>query len=371
MSANSDKNTTEEIEDGKRFLISSFIPNKKVLFGVLSVGFFYFIAITAQFFAPYDYRQQSRTEPFAPPTTIRWRDTDGNFHLRPFIYRRNLTDPLERTYSEDTSQAYPISFFARGHSYKILGLITSDRHFFGVEITDDTNTPRINLLGTDELGRDRFSRLLIGSRFTLIVGPLGTLLAASFGVLLGCLAVYSNKFLSAFIMRTADTMMALPTLVLVLATRAAFPLELPPLRAAGLLILIFVAFGWAEMTRLTESLVRSIRQREFVTAAVCIGLTQPRILWRHILPNAFPTLLAQVMIQLPAFILVETALSFLGVGLQEPEVSWGTMLASATDITQLHKHFVLLLSPAIALVLLVSGFRLLAKGLQTFEERQS
>lgn len=361
---------TIETEDDKSFLISSFFPNKKVLFGILAVSFFYFIAITAQFFAPYDYRQQSRSEPFAPPTTIHWRDINGNFHFRPFIYKRNLTDPLERTYAEDTSQAYPISFFTRGHSYKLLGLITCDRHLFGVETVDNTDAPRINLLGTDDLGRDRISRLLIGSRFTLIVGPIGTLLAASFGILLGCLAVYSNKFLSAFIMRTADTMMALPTLVLVLATRAAFPLELPPLRAAGLLILIFVAFGWAEMTRLTESLVRSLRQREFVLAAVSIGLTQPKILWRHILPNAFPTLLAQIMIQLPAFILVETALSFLGVGLQEPEVSWGTMLASATDITQLHKHFILLLSPAIALVLLVSSFRLLAKGLQTFEERQ-
>lgn len=340
------------------------LSNKKVVIGIIAVGLFYLVAIFAEFISPYDYRAQSRIEPSAPPTTIHWRDVSGNFHLRPFIYKRRLADPLQRIYTEDTSRSYPLTFFARGHSYKILGLIAWDRHFFGVKDNDDANPPRVNLLGTDELGRDRMSRLLVASRFTLIVGPLGTILAGALGILLGCLAVYSNRFLSAFIMRTADTMMALPTLVLVLAARAAFPLELPPTRAAFLLIMIFVAVGWAEMTRLTESIVRSLKQREFAQAAIAIGLTQPRILWRHILPNAMPTLLAQLMIRLPMFILVETSLSFLGVGLQEPEVSWGTMLTSATDINQLHKNFLLLLSPAIALVALTASFRLLGNGLQ-------
>lgn len=341
------------------------LSNRKVVIGLVAVGLFYLIAIFAEFLSPYDYRIQSRTEPSAPPTAIHWRDAQGNFHLRPFIYKRRLSDALQRIYEEDTSRAYPITFFTRGHSYKILGLITSDRHLFGVEgSSDDRNAPRISLLGTDDIGRDRFSRLLVASRFTLIVGPLGTILAGALGILLGCLAVYANRVLNAFIMRAADTMMALPTLVLVLAARAAFPLELPPTRAGFLLIMIFVVVGWAEMTRLTESIVRSIKQKEFVQAAVGIGLTQPRILLRHILPNAAPTLLAQLMIRLPMFILVETSLSFLGVGLQEPEVSWGTMLTSATDINQLQKNYLLLLSPAIALVALTASFRLLGNGLQ-------
>lgn len=365
---NSSAKINPEFEQSPKRRGSFFSSNRKVLFGSIIVVLFYLLAVFAQFIAPYDYREQSRLEPFAPPTTIHWRDAKGNFHPRPFIYSRRLIDPLKRTYAEDTSHAYQISFFTHGHSYKLFGLFTFDRHLFGVD-SDETNAPRLNLFGTDELGRDRFSRLLLASRFTLIVGPLGTILAGALGILLGCLAVYSSRFSSAFIMRSADTMMALPTLVLVLAARAAFALELPPWRAALLLILIFVFVGWAEIARLTESLVRSLRQREFVQAAVAIGLSQPRILFRHILPNATPTLFAQLMIRLPMFILVETSLSFLGVGLQEPEVSWGTMLASASDMTQLREHTLLLLLPAIALILLVTGFRILGEGLQTKGER--
>jgi peptide/nickel transport system permease protein len=159
-------------------------------------------------------------------------------------------------------------------------------------------------------------------------------------------------------------MMSLPVLVLILAARAAFPLELPPSRAVLLLVTIFIAVGWAEMARLTRGLVITLREREFVLAARAIGLTRWRILFRHILPNAAAPLIVQATILLPAFLLAETSLSFLGVGLQEPEASWGNMLMAASDVTLLRNQPRLILSPALAIFLFVLAVRLLSDGLR-------
>jgi peptide/nickel transport system permease protein len=241
----------------------------------------------------------------------------------------------------------------------------TDRHLFGLREEAGAGAPRVNLLGTDALGRDRWSRLLIASRFSLLVGPLGTLAASALGIILGCIAGYVRiHFVDAALMRVADVMMSLPVLVLILAARAAFPLELPPRRAALLLISIFLLVGWAEMARLARGLVQALSRREFVLAAESIGLTKARILFRHILPNAMRPLIVQVTLMLPAFLLAETALSFLGVGLQEPEASWGNMLSAAADPTLLENHAFVLLAPAFAIFLFVLGVRLLSDGLK-------
>lgn len=333
--------------------------------GICLVSLFYLTAIFADFLAPYDYRSQSRRELLAPQTTIRFRDEEGVWHLRPFIYARRVVDPLERRYAEDTSRRYPLSFFARGHTYKLFWLLPTNIHLFGVQGEGaEGSAPRLHLLGTDALGRDRFSRLLAASRFSLVVGPLGTLLACLLGVVLGCVAGYAGRITDAVLMRAADAMMSLPVLVLILAARAAFPLELPPMRAVLLLVSIFTAVGWAEMARLTRGLVVALREREFVLAARSIGLTRTRILFRHILPNAAEPLIVQATILLPAFLLTETSLSFLGVGLQEPEASWGNMLMAASDITLLSRQPLLILSPALAIFLFVLGVRLISDGLQ-------
>jgi peptide/nickel transport system permease protein len=337
----------------------------KFLIGLSLILLFYLCALFADFLAPYDYRAQSRRELLAPPTAIHFRDAKGAWQVRPFIYTRRIVDPLERRYREDAeSRAYPVSFFTRGYSYKLLWIFPTDRHLFGVGDEGTPDAPRLQLLGTDGLGRDRFSRLLIAARFSLVVGPVGTLLACALGVLLGCIAGYSGRLIDSILMRAADAMMSLPVLVLILAARASFPLELPPARAIRLLLTIFIAVGWAEMARLTRSLVVALKEREFVLAARSIGLTRWRILFRHILPNAAGPLIVQATILLPAFLLTETALSFLGVGLQEPEPSWGNMLSAASDITLLSAQPFLILSPAFAIFLFVLAVRLMSDGLQ-------
>lgn len=352
-------------------LRAGFIRRRtRLLTGAVIVGCFYGVALFADFLSPYDYRAQSRREPLAPPTSIHFRDTNGAWHLRPFVYAQRLVDPLDQRYEEQTERAFPLTLFARGHTYELFGLFETNVHLFGLsdasqrEATSQRDAPRVQLLGTDGLGRDRLSRLLKGARFSLVVGPIGTLLASALGILLGCVAGYGGRALDALLMRAADVMMALPVLVLILAARAAFPLELPPARAALLLITIFVAVGWAEMARLTRGLVLALRRREFVLAASALGLSNTRILFRHILPNAARPLLVQMTLMLPFFLLTETALSFLGVGLQEPEASWGNMLAEAVDVTLLRRQPFVLLSPALAIFTFVLGIRLLGDGLK-------
>lgn len=341
--------------------------------GAVIVVSFYLVSIFADFLSPYDYREQSRHQPAAPPSKLHFRDLQGSWHARPFIYAQRLEDALARRYSENEQQRYSIEFFAPGYSYKLFGLFAVNRHLFGVQGAGSSETPRVFLLGTDELGRDRLSRLIVASRFSLLVAPLATLLAALLGVAIGCFAGYvarqsAGQWIDTLLMRATDVVMALPALIIILAARAAFPLELPASRAATLLICLFVGLGWAEMARLTRGLVMEIREREFIVAAVSMGMSPGRILLRHILPNASRPLIVQTLLMLPAFLLSETSLSFLGVGLQEPEASWGSLLTAAANINLLEREHAgqsfLLLLPALAITIFVLGVRLLSSAMK-------
>lgn len=197
-------------------------------------------------------------------------------------------------------------------------------------------------------------------RFSLIVCSAGVILACLIGIAIGVVSGYSGSLLDTILMGAADAMLALPALILILAARAAFPLELPPARAAFLLLLIFGVTGWAEMARLTRGLVLAVKQREFVLAAIATGVTETRILFRHILPNIKGPLMTQALLMLPAFLLAEVALSYLGVGVQEPEASLGNMLTSASDLNQLRTQPIAVLSPAIVIFVFVLAIRLLS-----------
>src|SRR5688572_17944864 len=207
---------------------------------------FVLIAVFADFLAPYDYREQVRAEPSAPPSRI-------DFALgRPTVHGRELVDPLRLTYVDQDSVMHPVAFFVHGQPHRVLGIIETDIHLFG---TYGENVPRVNLLGTDILGRDRFSRMMHAIRFSLIVCTAGVVLACLIGIAIGIVSGYSSPLVDTILMGAADAMLALPALILILAARAAFPLELPPARAAFLLLLIFALTGWAEMARLSRGLV--------------------------------------------------------------------------------------------------------------------
>jgi peptide/nickel transport system permease protein len=361
----------------------------RFVLGLAVVLIFYAVATLAEFVAPYSPSDPAREETFAPATAIHFYDDHGNFHARPFIYARHLTDLLANKYADDTSRRYPLTLLARGQSYRFFGLFKTDRHLFGIADEEAANSdqtpshqsssaaasssktlsratppPHVNLLGTDTLGRDRFSQLVVAARFSLAVAPLGALLAGALGVLIGCVAGYGGRKVDAVLMRAADAMLALPALVLILAARAAMPDKLPLARAATFLVAVFVAVGWAEMARLVRGLVMELRVREFVTAARALGMTERRVLLRHVLPNASRAIVVQLSLMVPAFLLAETALSYLGVGVQDPDVSWGKMLMDAGNPAFLRQAPFLLLSPAIAIFLFVLGVRLLSDGLR-------
>ncbi len=325
------------------------------------------ILIFGDAIAPYPYQAQVREQPNAPASAVRFRDAAGNFRLRPFVYRSVLTDRLNFGYEDVIGQQFPVTILGRGSSYLIAGFIPADVHLFGT--TDEK--VRLSLLGTDALGRDRFSRLVIAIRFSLIVCLAGTLLASAIGILFGMLSGYSGRSADAILMGFTDSVLALPTLIIILAARAAFPLELPAFSAAMLLILIFALTGWGEMARLARGLVKATRENEYVKAAKAGGLPEPAILFRHIFPNIAPALITQATIMLPYFLLSEVALSYLGVGLQEPVPSLGNMLASAGDLGRLQQHPILLLSPAIVIFIFVLSIRLFTKRAESTEHNFS
>jgi len=329
--------------------------DRVALFGWLVIALFALCAVFASFLAPYDPSAQSRSEPSAPPTTIHFSGLTATVHPR------RIEDPLRRTYTEDRSVAFPLGLFVRGYSYKLFGIGETNIHLFGVRSTSGVAPPRVNLLGTDQLGRDRFSRLLYAVRFSFIVALIGGLVACLVGISIGGVSGYAGRFTDTFLMGVTDAMLALPTLILILGVRAAFPLELSMTRAALLLLLIFGLTGWADMARLTRGLVLSLRQREFVVAAVALGVSQKRVLFRHILPNILPSLRTRALLLLPTFLLAEVALSYLGVGLQEPEPSLGNMLTAASDLDQLRAQPFSILSPALAVLLFTLGVRLIGR----------
>ncbi len=334
--------------------------------GLILLVCFAFVAIFADALAPYDHTDQSRTLPNAPISTITFSDEAGNFSIRPNVLAPKMTDALRQTYEADPSRSAKVELFAKGYAYRLLGFIPLERHLFG---TSDPEI-RLHLLGTDALGRDRLSRLLIAIRFSLIVCTIGAVCASLLGIMLGLVGGYAGKVLDTAIVGVADAVIALPAMIVILAARVAFPLELPPMTAAVLLIGLFTFTGWAEMTRLTRGLVKRTRTLDFITAARISGVSGTRILIRHILPNIARPLLTQATLILPAFLLAEATLSFLGVGLQEPEPSLGNMLAAASDLTQLREHAFILLSPAIVIALFVLAVRLINTGINTNEDRE-
>jgi peptide/nickel transport system permease protein len=341
------------------------LTGNKRLRAVIGIGILavlYGIALLSDFVAPYPYTDQVRSEPSAPASVPRFLDENGEFHLRPFIYAVKLLDARKQTYEEIRTEQFPVAFFVQGDEYTFIGLLDARTHLFGVMNTGSMPSPKLRLLGADQLGRDKFSRLVRGMRFSLLVTPAGAAIAVLLGTLVGAISGYSSKRIDEALMGAADTLIALPALILILAARAAFPLELPPASAALLLICIFGFTGWGEMARLVRGQVWTLRNREFVLAARASGSTEATILFRHIAPNIVQPVLVQATLMLPTFLLAEVSMSFLGVGLQEPEASLGNVLASASDLIQITNNPSGLLAPVVMIVLFLTAIRLLSTG---------
>ena len=325
---------------------------------------FYFIAIFCEFVAPYDPDQAMIQFKQVPPTAIHIRDADGRFHS-PFVYQHlHAMDPqtLQITYKELPGTRYSIQLFARGFEYKLLGLWMTDVHLYGLPPAAK-DQQGVFIFGTDRLGRDMFSRLCYGARLSLSMGMVSVFLSLVLGVVLGGISGYYGGTADVIIQRVIEFIRTIPTIPLYMTLSAALPITWPVEWTYLGLTMILAVVGWTWMARVVRGRFLAMREEDFVLAARLNGSSEMRIILRHMLPSFLSYIIAALTLNIPNMILWETGLSFIGLGLRPPAISWGVLLQEAMNLRSL----VLspwVLTPGFAVVISVLAFNFVGDGLR-------
>lgn len=325
---------------------------------LIILALLYISACFADFLSPYSYSNEEREYSYCPPVKIHFFE-NGNL-TRPFIYgvKTWFNEDHRRIYAPDKDKKYPICFFVKGDAYKLLGVIPADVHLWGVQAPG-----RIHVWGADSRGRDLFSRLLYGGRISLSIGLLGVMIAFPIGLLIGGIAGYAGGKVDDILMRVCEMIMMLPGFYILLALRAVVPAHLNSVQVYFSIIFILAFIGWAGLARVIRGMCLSLKQREFVLAARAIGISDLGIIIKHILPHTVSYSIIAVMLSIPGYILGESALSLLGLGIVDPYASWGNLLTDAMSIVRI-KFAPWVLLPGLFILVTVFCFNLIGDALR-------
>jgi len=332
--------------------------HKLALVGLAILVLLYLMALFAGFVAPYRYDTEDRERPYLSPDKIRFRDARG-FSLRPFVFNRTSELYLgERIEKIDRGKRYYIKFFKKGEKYKLLGLFPCRIHLLGVEAPSG-----IHLFGSDWNGRDIFSRICYGGRISLTVGLIGVFISFTLGLIVGGVSGYFGGFTDTVTMRLVELLMAFPAFYLLISLTAALPRDLTSTQRYILIVVILAFLGWPGLARVIRGMVLSLKEEEYALAARGIGAGSFRIIIKHILPNTFSYAIVAATLRIPGYIIGESALSLLGLGINEPQASWGNMLARARSPGIL-PQYPWIIVPGFFIFFAIMAFNLLGDGLR-------
>lgn len=353
--------------DEEKFLVASqwqlirwrFMRHRVAVFSLIVLIIFYLLALFPEFFSPYAADDYDIDYVTAPPQRLRFFD-NGQFQLRPFVYGLTATldaKTFRTTYAIDPSQKRPLYFFVKGEPYKLLGLFASDRHLYGIE------EGKVFLFGADERGRDLLSRIIYGSRISLSIGLIGIAISSLIGIIMGGISGYAGGVTDMIIQRVIEFIRSIPTLPLWMALSVALPPTWTVVQTYFGIVMILSLVGWTGLARVVRGKFLSLREEDFVMAAQLNGATERTVIFKHLLPLFYSHIIASLTLSVPGMIIGETALSFIGLGLQAPAVSWGVLLKDSQRIRVLAEAPWLLI-PAIFIVVAILCFNFVGDGMR-------
>jgi peptide/nickel transport system permease protein len=337
-----------------------FGRHKLAVISLVFLVLLYMTAIFCEFIAPY--ATDTRFETFAQssPTKLHWIKPNGGFGPYVLGVKKVLNkDTFVYDFVEDKSLVYPINFFVHGDEYKMWGLFKMDIHLFGIQNKD---IPLL-LFGADRLGRDLFSRTIYGGRISLSIGLVGVFISFILGILLGGVSGYFGGVVDDVIQRVIDFLISIPGIPLWMTLAAALPRDWPVIKLYFAITVLLSILGWTGLARVVRGKLLTLREEDYTLAARGAGCNDWRIITRHLLPGFTSHLIVSITFSIPAMILNETALSFIGVGMMPPAVSWGVLLQDAQNLTAVAQQTWLMI-PAIWVIVTVLLFNFVGDGLR-------